>query len=128
LTGALFREFAFTLAGAVTVSGFVALTLSPMMSAYLLKDASHEAEGLSGFITERFDRVRDRYESVLGHMLGLRDSRKISWRVLIFSPVVAIPLWAVTMGVLIYCWRRGLTGHGWRGHWFLDRVRFGCRD
>jgi multidrug efflux pump len=36
LTGALFREFAFTLAGAVTVSGFVALTLSPMMSAYLL--------------------------------------------------------------------------------------------
>ena len=31
LTGALFREFAFTLAGAVLISGFVALTLSPMM-------------------------------------------------------------------------------------------------
>jgi multidrug efflux pump len=33
LTGALFREFAFTLAGAVIVSGVVALTLSPMMGA-----------------------------------------------------------------------------------------------
>ena len=36
LTGTLFREFAFTLAGAVTISGVVALTLSPMMSAQLL--------------------------------------------------------------------------------------------
>jgi len=36
LTGALFREFAFTLAGAVLISGFVAITLSPMMSARLL--------------------------------------------------------------------------------------------
>jgi multidrug efflux pump len=36
LTGALFREFAFTLAGAVIVSGVVALTLSPMMGAKLL--------------------------------------------------------------------------------------------
>jgi multidrug efflux pump len=33
LTGSLFREFAFTLAGAVTISGIVALTLSPVMSA-----------------------------------------------------------------------------------------------
>ena len=37
LTGALFREFAFTLAGAVIVSGVVALTLSPMMGAKLLR-------------------------------------------------------------------------------------------
>src|SRR5690606_10924998 len=36
LTGALFREFAFTLAGAVFISGFIAVTLSPMMSARLL--------------------------------------------------------------------------------------------
>ena len=36
LTGSLFREFALTLAGAVTISGVVALTLSPMMSAHLL--------------------------------------------------------------------------------------------
>ncbi len=37
LTGALFREFAFTLAGAVVVSGVVALTLSPMMTSKMLK-------------------------------------------------------------------------------------------
>ena len=46
LTGALFREFAFTLAGAVFISGVVALTLSPMMSSQLLK-AEHE-HGLAG--------------------------------------------------------------------------------
>ncbi len=70
LTGALFREFAFTLAGAVAVSGFVALTLSPMMSAYLLKDHDHEDLGLSGKINRLFDRIRDRYERVIGHSLG----------------------------------------------------------
>ena len=43
LTGALFREFAFTLAGAVIVSGIIALTLSPMMCSKLLK--AHDAGG-----------------------------------------------------------------------------------
>ncbi len=47
LTGSLFREFALTLAGAVTISGVVALTLSPVMSAYLLR-RGHEDRGLSG--------------------------------------------------------------------------------
>src|SRR5262249_51239147 len=42
LTGALFREFAFTLAGAVIVSGVVALTLSPMMGAKLLRAGDTE--------------------------------------------------------------------------------------
>ena len=70
LTGALFREFAMTLAGAVAVSGFVALTLSPMMSAYLLKDHDHEEAGLSGRINKLFDRVRNRYERMIGASLG----------------------------------------------------------
>jgi multidrug efflux pump len=70
LTGALFREFAFTLAGAVMVSGFVALTLSPMMSAYLLKDHDHEDEGLSGKINKTFDRVRSGYDRMIGHSLN----------------------------------------------------------
>src|SRR5262249_33519317 len=47
LTGALFKEFALTLAGAVTISGIVALTLSPVMSAHLLR-AGHQTRGLSG--------------------------------------------------------------------------------
>ena len=70
LTGALFREFAMTLAGAVAVSGFVALTLSPMMSAYLLKDHDHEEAGLSGTINHVFDRIRNRYEKMIGASLG----------------------------------------------------------
>jgi multidrug efflux pump len=70
LTGALFREFAFTLAGAVMVSGFVALTLSPMMSAYLLQDHDHEGKGLSGKINRTFDRIRERYDIIIGHSLN----------------------------------------------------------
>ncbi len=70
LTGALFREFAFTLAGAVGVSGFVALTLSPMMSAHLLKDHDHEDQGLSGKINRAFDALRNRYDRVIGHSLN----------------------------------------------------------
>jgi multidrug efflux pump len=76
LTGALFREFAMTLAGAVAVSGFVALTLSPMMSAYLLKDHDHEEQGLSGKINHLFDRLRASYERGLGHLL---DIRNVNW-------------------------------------------------
>ena len=48
LTGALFREFAFTLAGAVLVSGVVALTLSPMMGSRLLR-AGDSRRGFAGF-------------------------------------------------------------------------------
>ncbi|HYC73172.1 MAG TPA: efflux RND transporter permease subunit [Opitutaceae bacterium] len=72
LTGALFREFAFTLAGAVMVSGFVALTLSPMMSAYLLRDKEHEEQGLSGKVNHLFDRLRHGYERSLHWTLETR--------------------------------------------------------
>src|SRR6202789_52891 len=65
LTGALFREFAFTLAGAVTVSGIVALTLSPMMSAKLLK-AGDDEKGFAGVVNRGFGRFKDRYARVLG--------------------------------------------------------------
>ena len=57
LTGALFSEFAFTLAGAVIVSGMVALTLSPMMGSKLLRAGDTE-RGFAGWINRRFDRVR----------------------------------------------------------------------
>ena len=76
LTGALFREFAMTLAGAVAVSGFVALTLSPMMSAYLLNDHDHEDQGLSGKINHLFDRLRNAYIHSLDSVL---EPRKVSW-------------------------------------------------
>jgi multidrug efflux pump len=70
LTGALFREFALTLAGAVTVSGLVALTLSPMMSAYLLPDAAHEETGLTGVVNHAFDKLRNGYERLIARSLG----------------------------------------------------------
>src|SRR5271166_2620400 len=60
LTGALFREFAFTLAGAVIVSGIVALTLSPMMGSKLLRAGDTE-RGFAGIINRRFESVRHLY-------------------------------------------------------------------
>jgi multidrug efflux pump len=68
LTGTLFREFAFTLAGAVVVSGFVALTLSPMLASRLLKPGFSE-RGLAGWITRRFDSLRGGYTRVLSGLL-----------------------------------------------------------
>src|SRR6202000_2474002 len=56
LTGSLFREFALTLAGAVFISGIVALTLSPMMASLLLKRGGEE-KGLVGAINHTFDRL-----------------------------------------------------------------------
>ena len=66
LTGTLFREFALTLAGAVTISGIVALTLSPMMAARLLKSAADEERGFAGWMNHRFDRLRLGYGRALG--------------------------------------------------------------
>jgi multidrug efflux pump len=71
LTGTLFREFAFTLAGAVIVSGVVALTLSPMMSSKLLR-AGDSHKGFAGWINLRFEGVRRRYVRVLTNTLRWR--------------------------------------------------------
>ncbi len=70
LTGALFREFAFTLAGAVAVSGFVALTLSPMMSGYLLQGKEEGDHGMARVVNRIFDRVRNRYDKIIGASLN----------------------------------------------------------
>jgi multidrug efflux pump len=78
LTGALFREFAFTLAGAVIVSGVVALTLSPMMSARLLRAGAAE-RGFSGWINRRFDSVRRFYTGVLTATLRYRPVVLVLW-------------------------------------------------
>ncbi|WP_026605722.1 efflux RND transporter permease subunit [Methylocapsa acidiphila] len=72
LTGALFREFAFTLAGAVIVSGVIALTLSPMMCSLLLKPPTGEARGFVGFLDRMFDALRRRYQRLLDRSLNFR--------------------------------------------------------
>ena len=71
LTGALFREFAFTLAGAVVVSGIIALTLSPMMASKLLKP--HQSAGrFNRFLDRIFDGLRRRYQRRLNRTLNHR--------------------------------------------------------
>ena len=55
VTGALFREFAFTLAGAVVVSGVIALTLSPMMCSMLLKPPARADGGFARLLDRMFD-------------------------------------------------------------------------
>ena len=78
LTGALFREFALTLAGAVFISGVVALVLSPMMSAHLLR-AEHADHGFSGWVNRTFDRFRNWYGSHLDKTLQARPAVYAIW-------------------------------------------------
>ena len=78
LTGTLFREFTFTLAGAVIVSGIVALTLSPMMGAKLLRPATHE-RGFAAWINRRFESVRNGYTRALTSTLRYRPVVLTLW-------------------------------------------------
>src|SRR6202521_22748 len=64
LTGALFTEFAFTLAGAVTVSAVIALTLSPMMCSRFFR-SEQESGRFVQFIDRQFERVRHGYQRLL---------------------------------------------------------------
>ncbi len=98
LTGTLFREFAFTLAGAVIISGVVALTLSPMMASKLLKPGIGE-RGLAGKISRGFSRLRDAYGRLLDVTLNARPAVYMVWLVVslltipmfIMSPVELAP-------------------------------------
>ncbi|HEY7922283.1 MAG TPA: efflux RND transporter permease subunit [Vicinamibacteria bacterium] len=89
LTGALFREFAFTLAGAVIVSGVVALTLSPMMGGRLLRQGDDE-RGFAGFVNRRFEAVRAAYERALAWALADRGSMLWLWAIVV---ALIVPLY-----------------------------------
>jgi multidrug efflux pump len=89
LTGALFREFAFTLAGAVIVSGVVALTLSPMMGSKLLRAGDTE-RGFAGWINRRFDAVRHRYTRTLAATLQYRPVVLTLWALV---ALLAVPFY-----------------------------------
>jgi multidrug efflux pump len=82
LTGALFREFAFTLAGAVIVSGVVALTLSPMMGAKLLRSGEGE-RGFAGWINRRFEGLRRGYTRSLAGTLTYRPVVLTLWAIVV---------------------------------------------
>ncbi len=82
LTGALFREFAFTLAGAVVVSGIVALTLSPMMGSKLLRQGNSE-RGFPGVVNRTFDSVRGLYNRTLASTLNYRPVVLTLWVIVV---------------------------------------------
>ncbi len=86
LTGALFREFAFTLSGAVIVSGIVALTLSPMMGSKLLSEGATD-HGFAGLVNRLFERVRAAYARNLAGTLR-------------FRPVV-LAVWAIVAALMV---------------------------
>jgi len=92
LTGALFREFAFTLAGAVIVSGVVALTLSPMMGSRLLRSGDGE-RGFAGFVNRRFEAVRRGYTRALGATLRARPVVLTLWAIVV---VLTVPFYLLS--------------------------------
>ncbi len=89
LTGALFREFAFTLAGAVTISGIVALTLSPMLSSKLLT-AEDEQHWLPAHINAAFERLKQFYGRRLDEALNARPAIYLLWGTL---SLLIVPMW-----------------------------------
>ncbi|MFT6806772.1 MAG: multidrug efflux pump, partial [Glaciecola sp.] len=83
LTGALFKEFAFTLAIAVLISGFVAVTLSPIMSAY----ASPEG-GKEGKLTRKVNGFFERLQTTYGKVI----IRTIEWRAQVLTMALFLAL------------------------------------
>jgi multidrug efflux pump len=92
LTGSLFREFAFTLAGAVVISGIVAITLSPVMASKMLAPGMAE-KGLAGRIARDFDRLRARYGRWLDATLDARPAVYLVW---IAVSLMAIPMYTMS--------------------------------
>ncbi|OZB61974.1 MAG: multidrug efflux protein [Lysobacterales bacterium 14-68-21] len=90
LTGALFTEFAFTLAGAVTVSAVVALTLSPMMCATFFRGNQEEGRFVK-FIDRQFERVQHGYKRMLHGTLS-------TWSVVVVMSIL-LALATVALGV-----------------------------
>jgi multidrug efflux pump len=86
LTGALFLEFAITLAAAVVVSGIVAVTLSPVMSSRFVQERGHESR-LTRLVNHGFDVVKNAYARLLDGALSMR------WAVVAASALVTLAAW-----------------------------------
>jgi len=89
LTGVLFKEFAFTLAIAVIVSGFVALTLSPIMSAYTAPRGGEEG-AYTRFVNRLLDKLAAAYGRMLDTVLHLK-AQVIAFA--LFISLLAVPLY-----------------------------------
>ena len=84
LVGTLFTEFAFTLAGAVLISGVIALTLSPMLSSRVLKTSSGEGR-FEHAVEHFFNGLADRYRRALGSSLNTLPVTLVFATVVLFS-------------------------------------------
>jgi len=93
LTGSLFREFAFTLAGAILVSGVVALTLSPMLGSKLLRKQDTD-RGFAGWIDRRFESLRSRYTRSLAGTLRYRPVTLTLW---VIVSLLMVPFYLFSM-------------------------------
>jgi hydrophobe/amphiphile efflux-1 (HAE1) family protein len=92
VTGELFRQFAITIAIAVVLSGIVALTLTPALCAYLLKEASEaHTTGVFGAFNRFFARATRRYTDAVGLTIG--------------RPRAALAGFAVVVALAVFLWR-----------------------
>ncbi len=98
LTGALFREFAVTLAGAVVISGFIAVTLSPMLAARVLKPHGSSVSRFQQIVDRTFDRISAWY--------GRRVTSTLNYRPVTLMIVAAL---SVTMVFLFFNTSRELA-------------------
>ena len=93
LSGVLFREFAFTLAIAVVISGFVAITLSPIMSAWVCPDKGHETR-MTRWVNDRFERIAKKYGDMVDFSLRWR------WQLVaggVFFSLLIVPLYLFSL-------------------------------
>ena len=89
LTGFLFREFAFTLAIAVLISGVVAVTLSPIMSAYVNPEGGKEGP-FTRRVNDYFDKLQQAYRRALSHCFQWRA--QITVIAIVFS-LLSVPFY-----------------------------------
>jgi len=87
LSGVLFKEFAFTLAIAVIISGIVAVTLAPIMSAKIATEGGHEGR-ITQWVNTRFDHLHERYAKALTKIFLWQ--KQILVMALVFS-LLAVP-------------------------------------
>lgn len=92
LTGSLFREFALALAGAVVISGIVALTLSPVMASRFLKVDKGEY-GFAAKVNAKFEKIKMRYSRLLQTTLTHRTGAYTVWIVL---SLLTIPMFLLS--------------------------------
>ena len=122
LTGELYRQFAVTIAIAVVISGFVALTLTPSLCVWILKHEHKVPNRFFNWFNDWFHRTTGRYADGVGWMI-----RRGGIGLALFAAmvVVAIGLWRLTPGSLVPdedqgYYRRQRTGKTGR------RVEFSC--